>query len=159
MSTDKSLLDQIDDLVASKTFNLDALEGIKAIKDSLQSTLNERDRLKKQVDDLLQKNSRQFDDIELLSARLTEQAKQVDAMRDAVAKGNDAVWEKKVAEASAGAYKDAMAMVFKPHAVRETVQRNVVKPVEGHPGSNGSYPTPGYLASGTESESVTREDA
>ena len=50
-------------------------------------------------------------------------------------------------------------MVFKPNAVRESVQRQVAKPVEGHPGGNGNYPTAGYLATGQETETITREDA
>jgi hypothetical protein len=152
MSTNEQILQQIDDLVASKTFGLDALEGIKAIKDNLQSTLNERDRLKKEVIDLLQKNSRQFDDIERLNGLLAGQAKQVEAMRDAVAKGNDAVWEKKIAEAGAAAYKDAMAMVFKPNAVREVVQRqhSVWVPTSG----GGGYPQ-----TMVNEDKIVREDA
>lgn len=159
MSNDKTLLDQIDDLVASKTFSLEALEGIKGLKDSLKKTLEDRDSLQRRYDGLYDANCKQSDELLRKSNEIAELKAEVNARREAAQKGYDAVWEKKIAEASAAAYKDAMAMVFKPNAVRETVQRNVMKPVDGHPGGNGSYPTAGYLASGTESESVTREDA
>jgi hypothetical protein len=44
--TDNDLLEQIDALVASKTFNLDALDGIKQLKDSLRKTMSEREQLR-----------------------------------------------------------------------------------------------------------------
>jgi hypothetical protein len=100
MSTDKTLLDQIDDLVASKTFNLDALEGIKKIKDSLKATLEERDALKTLCYELCETNIRKDEEIRRLTDHLTEQDKRLDAMH--------AVWEKKIAEASAAAYRDPM---------------------------------------------------
>ncbi len=160
MSNDKTLLDQIDDLVASKTFSLEALEGIKGLKDSLKKTLEDRDSLQRRYDGLYETNCKQSEELQRMTQRLNEHVRALDAMREAVEKGNAAVWEKKIAEAGAAAYKDAMAMVFKPNAVRETVQRQVAIPVAGHPGGNGMSPSPGWVSTGNgESETITREDA
>lgn len=157
--TDHALLKQIDDLVASKTFNLDALDGIKKLKDDLQRTLDtlestsemlRRERLRSsEMESLGQKQAAQ---IELLNSLIK-------ANEDKVIKGAEAIFEAAKHKAVAEAWQGAMAMVFKPNTVRETVQRNVARPVEGHPGGNGIYPTPGFLATGQESETITREDA
>jgi septal ring factor EnvC (AmiA/AmiB activator) len=157
--TDYQLLNQIDELVASKTFNLDALDGIKKLKDDLKKTLEERDALQARYDTLAEAHKLKAEEVVRLTEHLNEQAKTIENMREVVVKGNAALWEKKIAEASAAAYKDAMAMVFKPNAVRETVQRTVAKPVQGQPGGNGYSPSPGFLSTGQESETITREDA
>ena len=116
MSTDKTLLDQIDDLVASKTFNLDALEGIKKIKDSLKATLEERDALKTLCYELCETNIRKDEEIRRLTDHLTEQ-------------GSGST------------------------PCTPSGKRRSPKPAPLRTG------TPCFLASGTESESVTREDA
>lgn len=157
MTNEQDLLGQIDALVASKTFNLDALEGIKAIKDSLAKVIAERDVLKRDLDranDMYQKERQQS---EKNFARIESMQTELNGMREVVKLGQDAIWEKKIAEATAGAYQDAMYTIFKPAAVRETVHRNVVKPVEGNPGGSGTYPTAGYLANATENETKTVE--
>jgi hypothetical protein len=159
MSTNEQLLQQIDDLVASKTFGLDALEGIKKIKDSLKATLEERYALQKRYDGLCETSTRQGEEIRHQSGVIVDLEKQLADAKALNEAGQKAIYDADKHKAVAEAWQGAMAMVFKPNAVRETVQRNVMRPVDGHPGGNGSYPTPGYLASGTESESVTREDA
>jgi hypothetical protein len=155
----QDLLKQIDNLVESKTFNLDALDGIKQLKDDLKKTLDERDALQKRYDAALAANSDKSAEILRLTARVNEQEKHIAGMADLANKGAEAIWEKKVSEASAAAYKDALYTVFKPNAVRETVQRLVAVPVAGHPGGNGMSPTAGWVSQGTESETVMREDA
>lgn len=157
MSND--LLKQIDDLVASKTFNLDALEGIKKIKDGLESSERERKSLQARYDGLYETNNRQSEEIQRLNNVNKLLKDEVENVTAYVAKAREAVWEKQVAEAKAEAYKDALYTVFKPSAVRETIQRNVARPVEGHPGGNGYSPTSGYLAVGQETETITKEQA
>lgn len=159
MSSNEQLLQQIDDLVASKTFGLDALEGIKKIKDSLKATLEERDALQKKYDGLYEVNGRQSD--ELLRLKSVTDALRTDlaaarALNDA---GQKAIYEAEKHKAVADAWQGAMAMVFKPNAVRETVQRQVSVPVNGHPGGNGYSPTAGWVAQNTNHETTTREDA
>lgn len=153
------LLKQIDDLVASKTFNLDALDGIKKLKDDLKKTLEERDALQRKYDGLFETNNNQgvalrdsSSKIEALKAELAASK----ALNDA---GQKAIYEADKHKAVADAWQAAMQTVFKPNTVRETVQRNVARPVEGHPGGNGYSPTSGFLAQGTETETTTKEDA
>lgn len=155
MSTD--LLKQIDDLVSSKTFNLDALDGIKAIKDSLRANIESKEALEKRYKTLFDENERNKEAIERLSELANERLKQIDVLKGGELKAKEAVWEKLIAEAKAGAYQDALYTVFKPSAVRETIQRNVAVPVEGHPGGNGYSPTGGYVSNASESETITKE--
>ena len=155
MSTD--LLKQIDDLVATKTFNLDALEGIKAIKDGLERSEGLRKETQKRYEEMCAVNEKKGEEIARLSDANKKLSNTIDLLKGGEAKAREAVWEKLIAEASANAYKDALYTVFKPSAVRETIQRNVMKPVEGNPGGNGYSPSTGYLASGQESETITKE--
>ena len=146
------LLKQIDDLVASKTFNLDALDGIKALKDSLGKTLNElestRERLKTANADL---NAR-VQTIENLNTKVAILESIIKANEEEVIKGRNAIHEAEKHKAVADAWQGAMAMVFKPNAVRETVQRNHTVVV---PSGNGS----GYTTAVQNQDFVTREDA
>ena len=146
------LLKQIDDLVASKTFNLDALDGIKALKDSLGKTLNElevtRERLKAANADL----NAHAQTIEKLNTKVTILESIIKANEEEVIKGRNAIHEAEKHKAVADAWQGAMAMVFKPNAVRETVQRNHTVIVPSGP--NSAYPQ-----AVQNQEFVTREDA
>lgn len=157
--TDYQLLNQIDELVASKTFNLDALDGIKKLKDDLKKTLEERDALQKRYDVLYETNARQSEELQRQIKRIETLTKDLQESEAYRAKARESIYEAEKHKAVAEAWQGAMAMVFKPNAVRETVQRNVAKPVEGNRGGNGYSPSAGYLATGQESETVTREDA
>ena len=157
MSTD--LLKQIDDLVASKTFNLDALDGIKKLKDDLTKTLEERDSFKRRYTDLAEVNKEQSEQIHLQTKRIEQLTVDLAASEAYRAKARESIYEAEKHKAVAEAWQNAMAMVFKPYSVRETVQRNVVKPVEGNPGGNGYSATSGYLANGQESETITKEES
>jgi len=132
------LLKQNDDFVASKTFNLDALDAIKALKDSLKKTLEERDSLQRQHDGLYDTNNKQSEEIRRLVGVVTSLQDQVTKLQAGELKAKEAVWEKLIAEAKAVAYEDALKTVFKPSAVRETVQRqhSVWVPTPG----GGGYP-------------------
>ena len=153
------LLKQIDDLVASKTFNLDALDAIKALKDNLKVTLEEREKLQRRYDGLYETNARQSDELLSLNKKLEDLKVQLALANKTAQEGQKAIYDADKHKAVAEAWQGAMAMVFKPNAVRETVARTVAKPVVGHPGGNGYSPSPGFLSSGQESETVTREDA
>ena len=71
----------------------------------------------------------------------------------------EAIYEAAKHKAVAEAWQGAMAMVFKPNAVRETVQRQVAIPIAGHPGGNGMSPSAGWVSQNNENETITREDA
>jgi len=155
MSTD--LLKQIDDLVASKTFNLDALDGIKKLQDSLGSSIKEKENLQARYDDLFEISRDQGAEVVRLHDQVEDLKTEVKNLKAVAENGRNAIWEKMIAEAKANAYQDALYTVFKPSVLRETVQRQVMKPVEGHPGGNGYSPALGYLATGTEAETTTKE--
>ena len=123
MSND--LLKQIDDLVASKTFNLDALDGIKMLKDSLKKTLEERDALKKNCDMMSKDNFDRHNEIQRLSNVVEVLQAEIKQLKAGELKAKEAVWEKLIAEAKATAYEDALKTVFKPATVRETVYQSI----------------------------------
>ena len=127
MSTNEQLLQQIDDLVASKTFGLDALEGIKKIKDSLKATLGERDDLQRLSDELYETSIRKDEEIRRQSGVIADLGKQLADAKALNEAGQKAIYDadkhKAVAEAWQGAmatvWQGAMATVFKPNSVRE----------------------------------------
>lgn len=154
----KDLLKQIDDLVASKTFNLDALDGIKTIKDNLQKQITEVEYLserKAKLETELNQLQQKYDDSLKRISELTLVIKENEAT---VTLGKKAIFEAEKFQAVAETFKFAMETVFKPSAVRETIQRNVARPVEGHPGGNGYSPSCGFLANGSETETIIKEN-
>jgi hypothetical protein len=145
-----NLLKQIDDLVATKTFNLDALEGIKKIKDELAVTLAMTERLtqgidaaRKEIAELKACQARDADTIAALNLKLKDG-------QETVEQGEAAIWQKKISDATAEAYKDALYVVFKPSSVREVIQRNHAVVV---PSGNSSY-----IQSVSHQDIITRED-
>lgn len=154
MSSNEQILQQIDALVASKTFSLDAVDTIKAIKDKLKITLNERDAVQAKYDDLLIKNSNAQNEIERQKSVIDALRTDLTAARALNDAGQKAIYEADKHKAVAEAWQGAMAMVFKPNAVRETVARSV--PVAVPMNSNGYM---GSVQMHPEGGSVTREDA
>lgn len=145
------IMQQIDDLVASKTFSLDALEGIKKIKDAMTQAIMERDEYKKQGDSLHTKLTEEITTNTQLKEQLAAAKIKTESLEVELKAAAAAIWEKQIAEASADAYKDALHTVFKPHAVRETIMRNHAVAV---PVANGS----GYLQTVQNTDNVIRED-
>ena len=123
MSND--LLKQIDDLVASKTFNLDAIDSIKKLKDDLAKQLSETELFKKQLEksqkdnsDLREECQKRLEHISLLQKKLDES----EAYR---AKAREDIYEAEKHKAVAEAWKEAMQTVFKPSSVRETMWQSI----------------------------------
>jgi hypothetical protein len=152
MSTKEQILSQIDELVAKHTFGLEALDGIKRLKDSLVEVTAERDKHLDRVNGLLQANDRQSSMAQEQSAEIAELKKTIANMQKAVDDGRKAVYDAEKHKAVADTWQSAMAMVFKPNAVREAVQRNhtVVMPSSG--GSS-------YTQAVQHQDFITREDA
>jgi hypothetical protein len=158
MTTKDQILSQIDELVATHTFGLDALEGIKKIKDSLDRVTVERDNIHVLYNNLLEVNGKQSDLLQNQVKEIAALKSQVSEMQKILDQAKLAIYEAEKHKAVAETWQSAMAMVFKPNIVRDTVQRQVAKPVEGNPGGNGYYPTAGFLASANESETIVREN-
>lgn len=131
MSTD--LLKQIDDLVASKTFNLDALDGIKKLKENLTTTLAERDVLKVRVEELNKELSSLRNDNKWQASRIEALNAKIKTNEETVEKSTAALYDVDKHKAVAEAWKEAMQTVFRPSSVRETVWQSV--PISQH--SNG----------------------
>lgn len=123
MSND--LLKQIDDLVASKTFNLDALDGIKQLKDDLQKQITETEWVAKKLKDETARCEELAKANTWQGNKITALEKKIEQNEQAVEAANKAIWEKEVANAKAAAYQDALQTVFKPSTVRETVWQSI----------------------------------
>lgn len=121
----QDLLKQIDELVASKTFNLDALDGIKKLKDNLSQTLEERDVLKRRHADLAEINSRQSDQLQQQIKQIEKLTKDLEASEAYRAKARESIYEAEKYKAVAEAWQGAMQTVFKPNTVRETVYQSI----------------------------------
>ncbi len=152
MSSNEQILQQIDDLVASKTFGLDALEGIKKVKDSLKATLEERDSLRRRYDALNESHSIRSDEIMRLRSVESGLRQELADSKQLNEAGQKAIYESDKHQAVADAWRSAMAMVFKPNAVRESIQRNHTVMV---PTPNGS----GYAQAVSNQDHIVREDA
>jgi chromosome segregation ATPase len=150
MSTD--LLKQIDDLVASKTFNLDALDGIKKLKDDLGRTLGDVEHFKRELEKAEKKNQEMLNTNAWQAQKIETLNKKIADGEERVSKATDSIHEAAKHKAVAEAWQGAMAMVFKPNAVRETVQRNHSVWV---PGPSGG----GYAQAVSNTDNIVREDA
>ena len=117
----QELLKQIDDLVATKTFGLDALEGIKKVKDGLEESERARTALQKKYEEVCAAHEKRGIEIVTLNSAIDGLRKEVQAFKEREAKAREALWEKEVEKAKAEAYKDALYTVFKPSTMRETV--------------------------------------
>ena len=134
------LLKHIDQMVVDNTFSLDALDGIKKLKDGFAELEHERDeaiakadRAWKSYAETENELAKAREEVALLRAQITENASLVKEARAAIARADKHA-------AVAAAYKDAMQIVFKPTVVRESVYRS----------TNGMTPS-------SENTSITRE--
>ena len=119
------IMKQIDKLVADKTFSLDALEGIKALKDefvSLQALYDESikavEKARSSRDEANEKLRLAFIEIEALKAKVA-------AQEATTGQAQSALYESHKQAAVAAAYKDAMQIVFRPTVVREAIYKNI----------------------------------
>lgn len=147
----EAIMQQIDDLVAKQTFSLDALEGIKKIKDTLAETIAERDAHKASEENHRRVANDLAAKVSSMGTELNAALATINCLEADLKAARDAVWEKKIAEASAMAYRDAMGIVFKPHAVRESVLRNHTVVV---PSSGGA----GYTQTVQNQDNIVKED-
>lgn len=149
---------QIDELVASKTFSLDALEGIRLIRDGLREMTEKNAELQRKCEELQRNNFKLSTEIDNLNTRNKIFAEDLEKARKLSSEGQLAIHASKTSAAVADAYKDILYTIFKPSSVRETIQRQVAKPVEGSPGGNGYPPSSGFLATGNETETTVRSE-
>ena len=146
------ILKQIDQLVADKTFSLDALEGVKNIRDALIKAESKSEQLQKECDDHIKELTRLRAKIEEEQVKNASLNAKLGAMELTVAAGQEAIYTAQKHEAVANAWKEAMQTVFKPNTVRETVNRSIPIPI--NPGNGGAS----YVTTYGETTNVIRED-
>jgi len=134
------LMKHIDQMVVDNTFSLDALDGIKKLKDGFAELEHERD-------EAIAKADRAWKSYAETENELAKAQAEVALLRAQIAENNSIVEEARAAiaradkhAAVAAAYKDAMQIVFKPTVLRESVYRT----------TNGMTPS-------SENTSITRE--
>ena len=117
------LLKHIDQMVVDNTFSLDALEGIKKLKDGFAALERERDEAVARADramsschEAIAETNKAQQEVALLRAQIAENKSLVEEARAAIARADKHA-------AVAAAYKDAMQIVFKPTVLRESVYR------------------------------------
>jgi hypothetical protein len=127
------LMKHIDQMVVDNTFSLDALEGIKKLKDGFAELERERD-------EAIAKADRAWNSYHEAIAETKKAQQEVALLREQIAENNSIVKESRAAiaradkeAAVAAAYKDAMQIVFKPTVVRENIYRNL------NPNSENTY--------------------
>ena len=145
------LITAIDRLVEEKTFNLDALEAIKDLRDKasrLEATVElleaQGKKHKENTDKLIKENNDLMDSWNKQNAKVAElEAREKLAW--------EAIYRAEKHEAVAEAYKDALRTVFKPHAVREQVIQNIPVPLSSPGGA-------GWVANHQQSSDIVKED-
>ena len=117
------LMKHIDQMVVDNTFSLDALDGIKKLKDGFAELEHERDEAIAKADrawnsyhEAIAETNKAQAEVALLRAQIAENNSLVEEARAAIARADKQA-------AVAAAYKDAMQIVFKPTVLRESVYR------------------------------------
>lgn len=146
------IMKQIDQLVADKTFSLDALEGVKAIRDAMIKVEARNEQLLKENADHIKELTKVRSQLEDERVKTGDLLNQIADMKATTAAGQVAIYDAQKHEAVANAWKEAMQTVFKPNIVRETVNRSI--PMAINPGNGGSS----YVSSYGESTAVVREE-
>lgn len=149
------LITAIDRLVEEKTFNLDALEAIKDLRDKAS-------RLEATVELLEAQNEKQHKDIanarkfneELIAVR-EQQRDKIAELEAREKQAFEAIFNAQKHEAVAEAYKDALRTVFRPHSVRETVSRSFPVATTYSNGTGGHTQT---VQTYEQTDKVDRED-
>jgi chromosome segregation ATPase len=135
MPVPQSLNEVIDDLVASKTLSLDALEGLTKIRDNARALEAKVGSLTEAVASRDASFKTQSADLNAVSSRLSE-AKQREADIAAREKTHAKLeLDKAVADAKAATWSECFHTIFKNVTVRDSVCGNI--PV---PGAGGQYP-------------------
>lgn len=150
------ITEMIDQLVLEKTVSLDALNAINELKrhaQILDDQVKERDRLHMEDAETIRQLRDQINDLNLSHQNV---AQMLDQERKKVEHALKVEQEGKESKAELKGFREAMQMVFKPSAVRETIHKTVPVAVEGNPGGNGSYASPGFVTLHPESGTIER---
>lgn len=145
------ILKMIDELVEQKTFSLDALSAIKALREEAKVQAAEIVKLKDSVKYQEAEKQRFERDLRHAESKLDKIAAREQAVAERESKITQLELDKAVASASLTSFKEACGMFLKNTIVRESVSSNARRPM---PGPTGSYP---IISDESGSESRTRE--
>ena len=137
MANKEDVISLIDDLVAQKTFSLDALDAIKNLRDQVNILITEINAAKLAHENTKREFKICLDNADALIKIKNEQQTLIAELQSGELQAKRAIYNAEKHEAVAEAYKDAFYTVFKPNSVRESIQRSVAIPVSGSPGGGG----------------------
>jgi hypothetical protein len=135
------LMKHIDQLVVNNTFSLDAIEGIKKLKDEFAKLESELALAKEDAHKAYLSGKKAMEQRDVARDERDALRKQVAENNDTVNAARAAIANAATQTAVAAAYKDAMQIVFRPTVMRESVYRNI----------SGVTPS-------TESTNITKEE-
>lgn len=150
------LLTAIDRLVEEKTFNLDALEAIKDLRDKAASLEANVELLEAQIEKHKNGTSALRKENLDLEAVVSQQNTKIAELEAREKTAFEAIYKAEMHAAVADAYKDALRTVFKPHSVRETITRSVPIATTYSNGSGGHTQS---VQSYEQTDKVDREDS
>lgn len=137
------LMKHIDQMVVDNTFSLDALEGIKKLKDGFAALERERDEAIEKADMAWKSYAETEDELAKAQTEAANLRAQIAENKSLVEEARAAIANADKQAAVAAAYKDAMQIVFRPTVMRENIYRNT---------SSGMVAT-------SENTTVTKEEA
>ncbi len=147
MAAKEDLLKSIETLVTEGTFTLEALEGIKDLKNKAEKLASELDKTKKDLASSEESNSRLSDVVSTLQKRNNELSARESAVEAREAQVTILEKVAAVAQAESAVWEKATRIVFAPNTTRETIVRNLAH-------SNSRYdPSTGRSDSSTANES------
>lgn len=123
---DKRLDLVIEEMLNEKTFNLDAVEAIKSMKDQVKDLEDRKDSLELKFSDLQKTHISLIEQRDTAQTRLVEYEKRESELVEREKEMTRLECEVEKERAVAGAYRDSMSIVFKPHSLRETVLKNTI---------------------------------
>ena len=152
MESKTQLMDIVDSMITEGTFGLEALEGIKRIKDEASKAQETITTLEGQVASL-DKALKQSNEIVLKQSSVIETlTNKVNEQYGIVENGQKAIYEAEKEKAVSAAYIHIMETIFKPHTVRQAIHKNVAIPIDG--GTN----YPGHVVQHPESGTIVTEE-
>lgn len=150
MASTHELSEMIDALVREKTFSLDAIDAVKALRDKAKDL----EETVKQQKVSLEASKIYTDGIERENGALRREIESLSKIHDGIAEREAKVVENEklaaVAKAESAAYKHALETVFRPNTVRERVVDNIPIAVD-----NGGYSS---VSTYSKSKDVVREE-
>ena len=147
----------INNLVNDKTFSLAALEVVKDLKTKYEMTLTELGNIKSQLKEAQKLNTSLAEQASGLKTQLSDMQLRLVNITNREAKMLRLEIEKECADKIVAHTTNMFNTVFANAALKTSVMRQVANPVEGNPGGNGTYATPGFVVTSDLKEETRKE--